>query len=86
MKSQNPGDPNGGYFLVDFFVVLGGPPITIGIRAGTPNYQQESLEILLEILLGKLLSTEAGNKTKHAPRAEARWRILALILEHSIFF
>ena len=42
---------------------------------GTPNYYQESLEILLEILLEKLLSTEAGNKTKHALRAEARWRI-----------
>ena len=36
------------------------------ICVGTPNYYQESLEILLEILLEKLLSTEAGHKTKHA--------------------
>ena len=29
---------------------------------GTPNYYQESREILLEILLEKLLSTQAGNR------------------------
>ena len=42
---------------------------------GTPNYYQESLESRFEILLEKRLSTEAGNKTKHDLRAEARWRI-----------
>ena len=37
---------------------------------GTPNNYQESLEILLEILLEKLLSTQAMQQTKNPPRAE----------------
>ena len=54
-----------GRFLGNLLGFLGSP-LTRRVRVGTPNCYQEPLEILLEILLKKLLSTQAGNKTKHA--------------------
>ena len=60
---------------------------------GTPNYYQESLEILLEILLEKLLSTQAGNRPNTlfglSPVADTSIRLLymhQIILQASDYY